>query len=685
MKGQKLIKVYLVGGGSGGHVTPIVALAKSIKAKKLPWQISYVGAKDDLVGQKLIRRNSELFFDLQFLQSGKYSRFTNEKKGLNLKKWSKHIPQFSKAGIGFIQSLILIGRNRPDLIFSKGGYPALGPALAAVIWRVPLVIHDSDSVVGLTHRLVYNWARVRLSGVPVNREGVQYVGVPINAKIKKSPIESLKKRLAKKYKFPPDVDLILVTGGSGGARNLNQALITAIDQVKLKPKTHFLLITGLKNYQDTVEWGKAVRRKKKLTIIDFSDDFVDLMRIAEIVISRAGATSLAEAAAASKPTIIVPNPLLPGNHQTKNARIFKNAEAALIVPDNGNRVNQRLFIEAINNLVGSKKRRKELSVAIGKLAATDAIEKIIVAINKIVVAKQRRKLPNRRQPIASQTSQRSYLPNKSLSVDYVGSVSRLVNFERKKKRIFRIKLLLSATLLGLMFVFYKTTYVEKIEVIVEEHQAHLIRQSTLQKLETDANHILHNQSYFNRIFNQPVQLINRHLSESDYVDSSRVDYKFWETSARIIITPKEIMGIVQSGQHRQLVAIDGVAMIDQEQILKNNKDQLLIQTSIDIPKLISDEQPLLTKTEASFIKQAVDYLNSRQAKVVRVEIENNKYQINLWIEGYPEIKIIALLMEDPLKQAIAIVESLQEFEQDEDGNLPTEYIDVRSVKKVIWK
>ena len=157
----------------------------------------------------------------------------------------------------------MLFHNRPHLVFSKGGYSALGPCLAARILRIPLIVHDSDAVPGLTHRVVGRWAKLRLTGLPTLSPQLRerYVGVPVVPRLAQPLSEVERQSLLASYDLDPEVRLVLIFGGGQGAVNLNRVLIDVLDELKLPPRTHFILVTGSANHQSTVALAADLKRR----------------------------------------------------------------------------------------------------------------------------------------------------------------------------------------------------------------------------------------------------------------------------------------------------------------------------------------------------------------------------------------------------------------------------------------
>jgi len=288
--------------------------------------------------------------------------------------------------IGFVQSLVKLLIWRPDVVFSKGGFVCLPVGIAAKVLRIPLVIHDSDAHPGLTSRILSRWADVIATGAPLKhysypKEKSHYIGIPVAASAK--PFSATKQRDAKRaLGFDTNEPLVVVTGGGLGAMAINQAVMSALDD--LLQFTSLALVAG-KAHAD--ELNESAGKRPNLQIHGYlsPDSMQHLLGAADIVVSRAGATTLLELAALAKPSIIVPNENLTGGHQLKNAAVYKQAKAIVVLDDSSLKLEPLSLVDAINATLLNKDTMKMLSKNIHEFAKPDAAKdmaKLIVGAIK---------------------------------------------------------------------------------------------------------------------------------------------------------------------------------------------------------------------------------------------------------------------------------------------------------------
>ena len=285
---------------------------------------------------------------------------------------------------GFVQSIFKLAVWRPDVVFTKGGFVCLPVGLAAKWLKIPLVIHDSDAHPGLTNRILAKWATSIATGAPLKyypypKEQTKYVGIPISPDF--APKTKIDRRtIKKKLGFDESKPLVVITGGGLGARRLNDVIATELDA--LLQTTSVLLISGVDQFNEL----KAItpQNDQRFQLHEFiSSGMAELLGAADIVVARAGATTILELAALGKPTILVPNGYLTGGHQLKNAAAYEEVGAVVVINEQELDSHPEIMTKEINTLLGSPDRLEELSkniLACAKpTAASDMADMIISA------------------------------------------------------------------------------------------------------------------------------------------------------------------------------------------------------------------------------------------------------------------------------------------------------------------
>ena len=278
---------------------------------------------------------------------------------------------------GFFQSFFKLIIWRPDVIFIKGGYVCLPVGLAAYILRIPFVIHDSDAHPGLTNRILSRYATKIATGAPLKyynypKHKSRYVGIPVDEEFKVLT-KIQRKKLLEQWGSGADLPLVVITGGGLGAKRINKAVL----QIKgdLEKICQTVLVSGTADYDDIR--GKIGKDTEAFRLYDFVNKGMSgLLGAAEVVVARAGATSLLELAALAKPVILIPNAKLTGGHQLKNAQVYADAEAVIIVDEEKLEDNPHLLFEEIKKVLKSKNIADKMSKNILTFAKPDSAKEV---------------------------------------------------------------------------------------------------------------------------------------------------------------------------------------------------------------------------------------------------------------------------------------------------------------------
>jgi UDP-N-acetylglucosamine--N-acetylmuramyl-(pentapeptide) pyrophosphoryl-undecaprenol N-acetylglucosamine transferase len=391
------MKILVVGGGSGGHVTPVVAVVREIWKVRPRAKIEFWTDKKYYKNARRITVENGMDLRIRKVIAGKLRRYTNFTFMMYLQHFDvvlKNILDFFKNIVGFFQSFFRLAFNRPDVIFFKGGFVCLPVGMAAKLLRIPYVIHDSDAAPGLTNRLLAKRATKIATGMPLEyysypADRAEWTGIPISDEFR--PVSETKKRSYKKeLDFDPDKPLLVVTGGSLGARNINVAIREILPQ--LLKQTSVMLVAGRERYPEMMDlkeyevWEDG-KLKTNFRMVKFSSEMWKLFGAADIVVSRAGASTMTELSSMAKAVIMVPNEKLPGYHQVKNARAYEKANAALVIEDGEMNQNATKLLSAVKKLLKDATLREELSKNLRSFVKDNAAENLANTI--ISVAKEK--------------------------------------------------------------------------------------------------------------------------------------------------------------------------------------------------------------------------------------------------------------------------------------------------------
>jgi len=369
-----------VGGGSGGHVTPIVAVLKALQERQEKLEVR---VWSDASFYQRTAEAVKAFDDnvlVQKVLSGKIRRFYGVPLWKQLLRFRtlvipNTIDIFRMIG-GIFQSMWRLLLWRPDVVFCKGGFVSVPVGIAARCLAIPVVLHDSDAHPGLANSILSHWASKIGTGATLDHyrypiDKASYAGIPINPDFHKYSDET-RAQFAKELGFSPDRPLVVVTGGGLGAKPINDAVTQILDQ--LLAATNVLLISGDYQYEELSKSLKHLEDDASIFQLRpfLGKEMVSALAAAEIVVARAGATTMLELASLAKPTILIPNPHLTGGHQTKNAAVYEKKQAVCLLEEKDLAERPILLLETITSLLASADKRKQLSDAIYKFAMPNA-------------------------------------------------------------------------------------------------------------------------------------------------------------------------------------------------------------------------------------------------------------------------------------------------------------------------
>lgn len=356
-------------------MTPVLAVINELKRLDPELKAWFVTDRGFGTQATSIMRGASVKVRVKYIRAGKFRRYHRVsfwRQLIDIPTVLKNIRDIATTGVGLLQSIILLLRVKPDVVFAKGGFVCLPLGVAARLLRVPLVIHDSDAHPGLTNRILSKWATTIATGAPLENYSYpvtrsHYVGIPVDVSFKPVNPSSQQKSKATLGLHDTKKPLVVVTGGGLGARSINRSVVTVA--AKLLDKTAILHITGTGTYDETL--GNAPEHIDYL-IKPFVSGLSTVFAAADVVITRAGATTMSELAAMGKAVIIIPNHKLPGGQQTKNAEVYQRAKAAIVLDEDKLVMTPSLLQRAVTLLVSDREKRELLAKRIHQFAKPDA-------------------------------------------------------------------------------------------------------------------------------------------------------------------------------------------------------------------------------------------------------------------------------------------------------------------------
>jgi len=368
LQGAGGLRVIISGGGTGGHIFPAIAIANALKKLDPATEILFVGATGRMEMEKVPAAGYKIIgLDIQGIQRGSIVK--------NLQFPVKLVKSVRKA-------LQIIKEFKPDAVVGVGGY-ASGPLLyAASVKGIPYLIQEQNSYAGITNK----WLGKKAQKICVAYDGMDKF-FPADKIIKTgNPIRKDSVEIAGKHmqalellKLSPHKKTILVTGGSLGARTLNNSILAGLDKI-IAADVQVIWQTGKFYYKSIIEkLGEDFN--PNIRIMEFVNRMDLAYAAADVIISRAGAGTIAELCVVKKAVILVPSPNVAEDHQTKNALALLHDNAAVFIPDRDAEVK---LVDKALDMLNDKSKLKILSDNIGKLAMPDADEVIAKEVMKMV-------------------------------------------------------------------------------------------------------------------------------------------------------------------------------------------------------------------------------------------------------------------------------------------------------------
>lgn len=363
MKQQQHKRIIISGGGTGGHVFPAIAIADALRSELEDPSILFVGARGKMEMEKVPQAGYEII--------------GLPMEGFRRKLSLRNIRVVAKMLISLRKSGKLIREFKPDVVVGVGGY-ASGPVLRkAAGMGIPTLLQEQNSFAGVTNRLLAKKARkicVAYEGMEkyFPKEKIILTGNPVRREIRDLGRTEDNTTARKAFQLDSRSRVLLVLGGSLGARSINEAIQHGLDLIHQQSDIILIWQCG-KFYYDEAREFLAGRSGERIILRDFISRMDLAYLAADVIIARAGALTISELCHAAKPAILVPSPNVAEDHQTKNAQHLLDRSAALLVPDRD--ASEDMLKQAVQ-LLGNEDQKRELSRNIGNLALPDSAEAI---------------------------------------------------------------------------------------------------------------------------------------------------------------------------------------------------------------------------------------------------------------------------------------------------------------------
>lgn len=375
---RRHVWAVIAGGGTGGHVVPGLAIADEIVARGVPRDaVHYVGSKRGLETRLVPRAG----FSLTALPG----------RGIQRRLTLDNVAAVGGLLVAVLRAVVLIGRLRPAVLVGLGGYASVPGVIGAVVWRVPIVIAEQNAVPSAANRLAGRFAKA--AAVPFDDTDLPratWTGNPVRSEILAVDRQAQRAGARERLGVDPGRRLVTVFGGSLGARRINEALFDAAAQWRDRSDLAVRHVAGARDHDDLAS-RQPVDTDDALAfeLVRYEDDMASVYAASDLVVSRAGASTVAELAVVGIASVLVPLPGAPGDHQTANARRVAAAGGAVVVADH--ELDGARLVAEVEALIHDASRLDDMALAVSGLARPDAA----AAVVDLVVDHARRPIETR--------------------------------------------------------------------------------------------------------------------------------------------------------------------------------------------------------------------------------------------------------------------------------------------------
>jgi len=375
------MRVLISGGGTGGHINPALAIAGMIREKYEGAVIEYVGTNKGLE-TKLVPREG-------------YKLHTVKVRGFSRSLSLTNIDAAIKAVTSVWEAKKIIKEFKPDIVIGTGGYVCWPVLKAAAKLGIPTAVHEQNAVVGMTVKMLAKYVDKVMISFEESRElfdcpeKLVLTGNPIKTEMLTASPDVSKKKLG----FDEGTPVILSYGGSLGAMRVNQTVMQVIESFSEKSDVYHIHATGRGEWQENK--AKLLERgyedhgdyvtKGKITVREYIYDMPTLMSAADVIISRAGAMTIAEISAMGKASIMIPSPNVTNNHQYKNAAVLEKAGGAILIEEKD--LDAETLKIKLSGLINNREKLESLKNNVRQFAVPDSLDRVNNVIKDLLSKK----------------------------------------------------------------------------------------------------------------------------------------------------------------------------------------------------------------------------------------------------------------------------------------------------------
>ncbi|MGH1677657.1 undecaprenyldiphospho-muramoylpentapeptide beta-N-acetylglucosaminyltransferase [Enterococcus avium] len=362
------MRILVTGGGTGGHIYPALAFIRYVQKIQPDSEFLYVGTHRGLEN-KIVPETGISFKTI------KIQGFKRKLSLDNIKTVQLFVESIKR-------SKEILREFKPDVVIGTGGYVSGSVVYAAARMKIPTIVHEQNSVPGITNKFLSRFAdRVGISFPDAAQYFPENKTVLVGNPRAQEVVTSGKSEVLEQYGLLPDIPTVLIFGGSQGALKINQAVIQALPKFSQK-EYQVLYASGDRYYNEIAEKFDIEKINHNLSLQPYIKNMTDVMANVDLLIGRAGATSIAELTALGLPAILIPSPYVTNDHQTKNAQSLVNTGAVKMITD-ADLTGEKL-VEAVDEIMGDPEKKAMMAEASRQEGIPDAAERLWSLVNEIV-------------------------------------------------------------------------------------------------------------------------------------------------------------------------------------------------------------------------------------------------------------------------------------------------------------
>lgn len=361
------MRLMVSGGGTGGHIYPALAVINELKRQDPDAEVLYVGSHRGI--ESTIVPKQGIAFEAMTIQGFKRS--------LSLENF-KTVYLFLKA---VHEAKKLVRQFKPDVVLGTGGYVSGAVLYAAAKLHVPTVIHEQNSVVGMTNKFLSRYVDKIAINFEAARSQFPENKVVMTGNPRAQEVANIESHFSlTTLGLKDDVPTVLVVGGSQGALKLNQVMVESLTTLAKRPY-QVVFVTGPKRYDSVIAKVAATEESDNISIQSYISNMPEVLPKMAGVVGRSGATTLAELTALGVPSILIPSPYVTADHQTKNAQSLVKANAALMIRESD--LTATTLTAAIDQLMTDDNTRAAMAAAAKKLGKPHAATEMLALLKSV--------------------------------------------------------------------------------------------------------------------------------------------------------------------------------------------------------------------------------------------------------------------------------------------------------------